>query len=66
MFSWRNKKNINTFGLKKKKERLKIACLTSDHEVLGTNPAGGEIQLMTARRFIEHRAFRYHPSFVSV
>ena len=29
-----------------------LAPLTSDHEVLGSNPAGGRIQLMTVRCFI--------------
>ena len=38
---------------------------TSDHEVQGSNPAWGEIHLMTVLRFL-HRAFHYHPTIVSM
>ena len=40
-----------------------LALPTSHHEVLSSNPAGGEIQLMTAFRYW---AFHYHPYIISI
>ena len=39
-----------------------LALPTSDHEVQGSNPAGGGFQLITARRFIAQEPFiiTYH------
>ena len=41
-----------------------LALLTLYHEVLGLNPTGVGIQLITVGHLL-HRAFHYHPSIVS-